>query len=175
MWKSGGVKPEPMSPKLLAPRSALSRAFLLPLMLAVLFVIVVFVFPVVFKPAVEPSTQLTFGSPFSMAVRISNRNPFTPLTDVEYNCEISKLTLAAGAEVTDAKVLIRGTLRRFEGRKAIAASCETAYVVNGPIKAAEYKLTLTYRMYPWPQHRTNVYHIAAQIDGNGHVTGWSVD
>jgi hypothetical protein len=175
MWKSGGVKPESVSPNLAAPRSAFGRLYRLLLMVAVLFATVVFIFPIVFEPRVEPPTQLQLGSPFSMAVRISNQNPFMPLTDVEYSCEVSKLTLASGAEVTDAKALIRGTLRKFEGRKAIAASCETAYIANAPIKAAEYKLTLTYRMYPWPQHRTSVYHIAAQMDGNGRVTGWSLD
>ena len=143
-------------------------------MMAVLFVTVVFILPIVFKPGVEPPTQLQFGSPFSMAVRISNQN-VTPLTDVEYSCEISKLTLATGAEVTDAKVLIRGILRKIQGRQAITARCETAYIVNAPIKAAEYKLTLTYRMYPWPQHRTSVYSIAAQMDGNGRVTGWKLN
>jgi hypothetical protein len=71
--------------------------------MAVLFVTVFFIFPIVFKPGVEPPTQLPFGSPFSMAVRISNQNPFTLLTDVEYSCEVSKLTLATGADVTDAK------------------------------------------------------------------------
>jgi hypothetical protein len=47
--------------------------------------------------------------------------------------------------------------------------------VNGPVKAAEYTLTLTYRAYPWPQLRTGVYRFAAQIDGTGHVTGWKLN
>lgn len=144
-------------------------------MISVALATVVFIFPVVFKPEVEPPRQLPFGSPSSVAVRISNPNPFTPLTDVEYSCEISKLALATGTEAGDVKALVRGTLRKLEARKAIAASCKTAYVVNDPVAAAEYKLTLTYRMYPWPQHRTNVYHIAAQIDGKGQVTGWRLD
>jgi hypothetical protein len=175
MWKSGGVKPAHVSPNLAAPRPALSGLYRLLLMVAALVATVVFIFPIVFEPRVEPPNQLQLGSPFSMAVRISNQNPFMPLTDVEYSCEVSKLTLATGAEITDAKALIRGTLRKFEGRKAITASCETAYMVNAPIKTAEYKLTLTYRMYPWPQHHTSLHHIAAQLDRNGRVTGWSLD
>jgi hypothetical protein len=144
-------------------------------MLAGLFVTVVFIFPIVLTPGVEPPAQLPSGSALSMAVRISNHNPFTPLTDVEYSCEIWYLTLASGAEITGANVLSRGTLQKFDGRRAITARCETAYVVNAPIKAAEYRLTLTYRSYPWPQRRTSVYHIAAQIDASGHVTGWVLD
>ncbi len=110
-----------------------------------------------------------------MVVRISNQNPFIPLTDVEYDCEIWKLTLATGAEVTDAYVLMRGARQEFDGRNAITARCETAYFVNAPLKAAEYRLTLTYRTYPWSQHRTSVFRIAAQIDGNGQVTGWELN
>jgi len=142
--------------------------------MAVVFVSVVFIFPIIFEPGVEPPAELQFGSPFSMAVQISNQN-MTPLTDVEYSCEVSKLTLANGSAVTDAKVLIRGAIRRIRGRQAITARCETAYIVNAPLKAAEYKLTLTYRTYPWPQHRTRVYRIAAQINGNGQVTGWKLN
>ena len=56
-----------------------------------------------------------FGSPSSMAVQISNRN-VTPLTDVEYSCEVSKLTLATGSAVRDAKVLIRGASRKIPAR-----------------------------------------------------------
>ena len=109
-----------------------------------------------------------------MAVRISNRNPFEPLTDVEYSCEILDVTLATGAEVTDAYVLTRGLLQKFDGRRPITAPCETAYIVNAPVKAAEYRLTLTYRSYPWPQRRRNVYRIAAEVDGNGRVIGWEL-
>ena len=61
------------------------------------------------------------------------------------------------------------------GRHAITARCQSAYVVNAPLKAAEYKLTLSYRAYPWPRHRTTVYRIAAQINGNGQVTGWKLN
>jgi hypothetical protein len=175
MWKSGGVKPEPVSPlpKLPAPRSRWRGPLRLLIMMAVLFTAVVFVFPLVFKPRVEPPADTPFGSPFSVAVRISNLN-VTPLQDVEYSCEITKLTLATGAEVTDARILMRGTLRRFQGRRAIAVPCETAYVVNAPIKAAEYRLTFSYRAYPWPKYRTGVYRFSAQIDRAGRVTGWKL-
>lgn len=169
----GGI--EPVSPKLPDTRSGLSRPYRLLLMMTVLFMIVVFIFPIILTPVVEPPTQLPAGSALSMAVRISNQNPFTPLTDVEYSCEVSRLALATGAEVTNANVLIRGTLQKFDGSKAITAPCETAYIVNAPIKAAEYRLTLTYRIYPWSQQRTSVYRIAAQIDASGHVTGWRLD
>jgi hypothetical protein len=138
------------------------------------FVIVVFIFPIIFEPRIEPPAQVQFGSPFSTAVQISNQN-VTPLTDVEYSCEVSNLTLADGSAVRDAKVLIRGAIRKIQGRQAITAHCESAYVVNAPLKAAEYKLTLTYRRYPWPQHRTSVYRIVAQINGDGQVTGWRSD
>src|SRR5580658_4135864 len=163
MFKSGGVKPEPasLSPRLPAPRSRLRGPLRLLLMMAILFVTVVFIFPLVFTPRVEPPAATPYGSPFSMTVRVSNQN-VTPLTDVEYGCVITKLTLATGAEVTDAKILMRGTLRRFQGRRAIGVLCETAYVVNAPMKAAEYTLTLTYRTYPWQRYRTGVYRIAAQ-------------
>jgi hypothetical protein len=142
--------------------------------MAVVFVTVVFIFPIIFRPGVEPPTDLEFGTPFSMAVQISNQN-VTPLTDVEYSCEVSKLTLANGSAVSDAKVLVRGAIRKIQGRQAIRARCETAYLVNAPLQAMEYKLTLTYRTYPWPQHRTSVYRIAAQMNGNGQVTGWKLN
>ena len=174
MWRSGGTKPEAVSPKLPVPRSRFHGPYRLMLSMAVLFVTVVFIFPITFKPGVEPPTDLQFGTPFSMAVQISNQN-VTPLTDVEYSCEVSKLTMANGSAVTDAKVLVRGAIRKIQGRQAIRARCETAYIVNAPLKAAEYKLTLTYRTYPWPQHRTSVYRVAAQINGNGQVTGWKLN
>jgi hypothetical protein len=142
--------------------------------MALLFATVVFIFPIVFRPGVEPPTELQFGRPLSVAVQISNRN-VTPLTDVEYSCVVSKLTMANGFAVTDAQVLVRGAIRKIQGRQAIAAHCETAYIVNAPLQAAEYKLTLAYRTYPWPQHRTSVYRIAAQLDGKGQVTGWKLN
>ena len=168
------MKPESVSPEPPAPRSRFRGPYRVLLSLAVVFVTVVFVSPIIFKPGVEPPTELQFGTPFSMAVQISNQN-VTPLTDVEYSCEVSKLTLANGSAVRDAKVLIRGAIRKIQGRQAIPARCETAYIVNAPLKAVEYKLTLAYRTYPWPQHRTSVYRITAQINSNGQVTGWKLD
>ncbi|MGD1094857.1 MAG: hypothetical protein ABSB35_23045 [Bryobacteraceae bacterium] len=164
-----------MSPNLPAPRNDLSRGYRLLLMLGTLFAIVFLIFPIVLTPGVEPPAHLAFANALSMTVRISNQNPFTPLTDVEYSCEIWQVTLANGDEVTDANVLTRGSLQEFDGRRTIIAPCETAYVVNAPIKWAEYRLTLTYRAYPWHQYRSSVYHIAARIDENGHVTGWRLD
>jgi hypothetical protein len=174
MWKSGGVKPESVARQLPAPRSRWRGPLRLLVMMSVLFVTVVFIFPLVFRPGIEAVTPAQLGSPFSMEVKISNLN-VTPLTDVEYNCSVSKLTLGNGTQITDAKMLIKGTVRSFTGRHSINAPCETAYVVNGPVKAAEYTLTLTYHAYPWPQLRSGVYHFAAQIDGTGHVTGWKLN
>ena len=174
MWKSGGSKPEAVSPKLRPPRSRFRGPYRVLLSMALLFATVVFIFPIIFKPGVEPPAELQFGRPFSVAVQISNQN-VTPLTDVEYSCEVSKLTMANGSAVTDAKVLVRAAIRKIQGRQAIGAHCETAYIVSAPLKAAEYKLTLTYRAYPWPQHRTSVYRLVAQLNGNGQVTGWKLN
>ena len=143
-------------------------------MLAALFGLVVFVFPLVLMPGVDPPSEFRAGS-LSMVVPLVNHNPFTPLTEVEYSCEIWKVTLANGDDLTDANVLVRGTLSRFEGRRPLNVRCETAYTVNAPIRAAEYRLTLSYRVYPWPQYRTAVYRIAAQVDGEGRVTGWELN
>lgn len=171
MWKSGSIKLASVSPKLPAPRSRFRGAYRPILGIAVLFVTVVFVFPIIFKPGVEPLTESQFGSPFSMAVEISNQN-LLPITDVEYSCEVSRLTLANGSAMRDPKVLVRGAVRKIQGNHAITAHCETAYIGNAPVNAIEYKLTLTYRMYPWPQHRTSVYRIATHINSNGQATGW---
>jgi len=174
MWRSGSVKPESVSPQPPAPRSGFRGPYRLLLSMAVLAVTVVFVFPVIFKPGVELPAELQFASPFSLAVQISNQN-LTPLTDVEYSCEVSKLTLANGSAIGDAKILTRGTIRKIPGRHTITAHCEAAHTVAGPVNAAEYNLTLTYRTYPWPQQRTSVYHIAAQISGGGRFTGWKLN
>jgi hypothetical protein len=144
-------------------------------MLGGLFATVFFILPIILTPGVEPPAHLPFSNGLSMSVRISNHNPFTPLTDVEYSCEVWYVTLANGAEVKNANVFVRGTLQKFDGSKTIVAPCETAYVVKAPIKAAEYRLTLTYRAYPWRTYRRSVYHIAAHIDENGKVTGWELN
>lgn len=173
MWKSGGAKPESVSPKLPAPRSRLRGPYRLLMVMAVLFVTTVCIFPIIFKPGVEPPANLVFASPFSLPVRISNHN-ITPLRDVEYNCVASRLTLASGSDVTNAKVLTRSFIREIPSRRALTAHCEAGFIMSAPLKAAEYKLTLTYRAYPWPQLRTKVYVIAAQMNAKGEVTAWKV-
>jgi hypothetical protein len=148
-------------------------AYRLVLALAALALAVVFIFPLIFRPGIEAPADVQYGSP-AVQVQISNQN-FMPLKDVEFSCEVSRLDLAQGSQVSNPQALVRGSMKNLEGRRAITAPCETAYVVTSPVKAVEYKLTITYRMYPWPYRRTNVSHIAARIDGSGQVTGWKVD
>jgi hypothetical protein len=138
--------------------------------MVVMFAAVVFVFPAIFSPRVDVPAEVQFGSASSVRFQISNQNA-TPITGVEYTCELSKLTLANGSEVKDASVVVRSTIRRISGRQAVLGRCQTAYLVPGAVQAAEYKLTLRYHAYPWPQQRMNVYRIAAQIRA-GQVTGW---
>jgi hypothetical protein len=155
-------------------RSRFYGAYRLLLALAVLALAVLFIFPLIFSPGVEAPADVQFGSPSALQVQISNQN-LMPLKDVEFSCEISRLDLAQGSTVSNAQALVRGSLKNLEGRRAITVPCETAYLVTSPVKAIEYKLTITYRMYPWPYRRTKVSHIAARISGNGQVTGWKVD
>jgi hypothetical protein len=143
------------------------------LVLAVLGISVVFIFPLIFQPRVVPPTDLHFGNPSAVVIPVSNQN-LTPLTNLEYSCELSKMTLANGSEITNATVLVRGSVRKMGGRKAIPVRCEAAYLVTAPLKTAEYKLTISYRMYPWPQRRESVYHIAAEMNADGLVTGWKL-
>jgi hypothetical protein len=173
MWRSGGIRQDSAAPQLPAPKSRFRGPFRLLVSGAVLLVTVVFIFPVVFKPGIEPPAPSPFASPFSIVVRISNQD-VTPLMDVEYSCEVSKLALANGSIAGDAKVLVRGAIRKMPGRQAIAARCETAYIPNAPLSALEYQLTLAYRMYPWRQRRTSVYRIAAELNNQGQVTGWKL-
>jgi len=165
------MKPESSSPQLPAPKSRFRRLYRVLLGGVVVLVTVVFIFPLIFEPGVEPPAEVQYGTPSSIPVLISNHD-VTPLMDVEYSCEISQLILANGSPITDAKVLVRGTVRKISGRHAMMVRCETAYIVTAPVKAAEYKLTLAYRTYPWRKRRTSVYRIAAQINGSGEVTGW---
>jgi hypothetical protein len=174
MWKSGSIKPQSVSPTLPALRSRFGGAYRLLLSVGILFGTLVFIFPLVFKPGVEPLTENQFGSPFSLAIQISNQN-LTPLTDVQYSCEVSKLTAANGSAIGDAKILLHGAARKIGGNHSITAHCETAHIMAAPANAIEYKLTLTYRMYPWPQYRTIVHRIATQIDINGQVVGWKLN
>lgn len=160
--------------KTLIPRSRWRGLYRLLFIVAVLVIAMVFVFPIIFKPVVEAPSKVQFGSPSSVEISISNHN-VTPVTDVEYSCEVSKLTLSNGTEVKNANVLIRGIVRKISGRHATAARCETAYIVTDGVNKAEYKLMLTYRMYPWRQRRISTYLITAQINGQGRVIGWKVD
>ena len=155
-------------------RSRWYGAYRLLLALAVLALVVLFIFPLIFSPGVQAPTGVQFGSPSALQVQISNQN-LMPLKDVEFNCEVSRLDLVQGSPASNPQALVRGSIKNLEGRRAITAPCETAYLVTSPVKAVEYKLTITYRMYPWPYRRTNVSRIDARIDGNGQVTGWTVD
>jgi hypothetical protein len=135
---------------------------------------VIFVFPIIFKPRIDVSTGLQNASASSLEFRISNQN-LTPLTDITYTCEVSKLTLANGSEDEKAKAIIRGSIRKIQGRHAVLGRCETGDIVTAPIKVAEYKVTMTYKTYPWQQQRTGVYRIGAQVNTNGEVTGWKLE
>ena len=109
-----------------------------------------------------------------MTFRISNQN-LTPVTDIEYSCEVLNLMRTDGNAVKDANVLNRGEIRRIAGRHAVAGRCQTAYLITAPLKAADYKLVVVFRAYPWPQRRTSVYRISAQMNAKSEVTGWKLD
>jgi len=171
MWKSGGVKAEAAAGAAARPRL---RGWQRALMFVVAFgAMIVFVFPQEFDPGVEAPEDLEFGNPSSVVVNIGNQN-VTPLHDVEYACELVNLTLANGSTVTNARELVRGSLKKIPSRRAIAARCEAAYILVEPVKTAEYKLTITYRAWPWPQRRASQYRIVAQVNQAGQVTGWKV-
>jgi hypothetical protein len=174
MWKSGGTKPENESPNPALQRSRFRGPYRVVLVIAVLFVALVLVFPILFAPRVDAPADVKFGTVSAVTVQISNQN-LTPVDDVEYNCELSKLTLANGAAVSNAKALVQGVIRKLPGRKAITVRCESSYLVTNPLKAAEYQLTLKYRAYPWRKVRTSVYRIAAQINSSGDLTGWKAE
>lgn len=171
MWKSGGSKPEDAPPDPAVRRSRFRGPYRVLLTVAVLFVALVLVFPILFAPRVDAPTDVKFGTVSAVTVQISNQN-LTPLNDVQYDCELSKLTLANGSAISNARALVRGVVRRLPGRKAIAIHCEGAYLVTDPLKAAEYQLTLRYRAYPWRKLRTTVYRISAQFNSSGELTGW---
>jgi hypothetical protein len=166
------MNPESATPKV----SAWSRfrgLIRLLIIVVVLAAIVLFLFPLIFKPRIDLPASLQYGSPSSLEFRISNQN-LTPLTDIAYTCEVSKLTLANGSEDTKAKAIIHGSVRKIQGRHAVIGRCETGDIVTAAIKAAEYRVTMTYKTYPWPQQRTGVYGIGAQVNANGEVTGWKL-
>ena len=152
-------------------RSRLRAAYRLLLFIAVFMVAVVLVFPLVVRPAVQPPTRSPFGNPIS--VLVANQN-MMPITDVEYSCEVSHLTQANGAALTGQNVLIRGTIRRIPGRQAITELCEIGSDAEARIQAAEFKITVSYRMYPWPARHTSVYYLGSQMDQNGRPAEWKV-
>ena len=174
MWRSGSIKQDSVSQERPAKRSGFRGPYGILLTVAALFAAVVFVFPIVFRPGVEPPTDLQFGNPSAVEIQVSNQN-VTPLTDVDYTCELSKMVLANGSALTNANVLIRGVIRKIPGRRATTVRCEAAYIVTAGVQAVEYKLTIQYRPYPWPMRRSGVYQIVAQINGNGEITGWKLD
>ena len=139
--------------------------------LAVMVIAALVVFPLLFGPGVAVPSEVFPGNPFLLEVKLSNEN-ITPLTDVEYTCQAVDVELASGVQVKDAKVLNQGRIRKFQGRRAISARCETAYLIDAPLKKLEFKLSLKYRAYPWPVDQTREYRFAATIDGQGRLTGW---
>ena len=155
-------------------RSRFRSAFRLILALAVLAIVAIFVFPLVFGPRIDVPADLEFGNPSSVQVQISNQN-LTPLLDVEYRCELSKLSLANGSAVPNEKVLVRGSIRKIDGRSAAAARCQAAYLVTSPLQSAEYRITITYHAYPWHRQRTSVYPIVAKVNAKGDVVGWKLE
>ena len=119
-------------------------------------------------------TGLQYASPSSMDFRLENQN-FTPLTNIQYTCEVSKMILVNGSTPQGAQSVIQGNIRRLPGRRAIAGRCDAGYLVTDPIKTAEYKLTIKYKAYPWPQDRTVVYRIGSDVNKKGELTGWKVE
>ena len=155
-------------------RPRFRAALRLVLAFAALAAIMIFIFPLVFGPRIDVPAELEFGSPSSVRVQISNQN-LTPLLDVEYTCELSKLNLANGSAVPNEKVLVKGSIRKIGGRSAAAARCQAAYLVTSPLQAAEYKMTITYRAYPWHRQRTSIFPIVAKLNAKGDVVGWKLD
>jgi hypothetical protein len=143
------------------------------LSIAAVAIAVFLLFPLIFPPRVDVAGSVQFASPSSMIVQISNQN-LTPLTDIEYTCEVLKITLANGSAVNNAKVLTRGVIRRLPARRAVIVRCESAYILGTPIKAAEYQLTIKYRTTPVPHESTSVYRIDAIVNNKGDVTGWKL-
>ena len=136
--------------------------------------VVILLFPLVFDIRVDVPGKVQFASASSMMFQISNQN-LTPVADVAYSCEVARFTVANGTAVTDANVLNRGNVRRIGGRRAVAGRCQTAYLITSPLKTAEYKVTVTYRAYPWRRVRTRVWKIAAEFNAKSEVTGWKAE
>jgi len=149
-------------------RRGIYRALALLASMAVVFLVI---FPLAFSPGIElPSGEFP-DNPFSLRVRITNQN-LTPYKDVDYTCESTNLELATGRVLNDARIVHHGSIKNFSGRRAITVRCETAYIVTDPLKAAEFKLVVKYRPYPWPVNRVSEYRIAAVIDSSGRITKW---
>ncbi len=79
---------------------------------------VIFIFPIVFKPRIDLPTGIQSGGSSSWKFGFSNQN-LTPLTDVAYTCEVSKLTLADDSEDAKAKAVIRGRIRKMQSCHAV--------------------------------------------------------
>ncbi len=171
MWRSGGTKSHTLAPR---PASRLRARLSLALTVAIVFLIVVFLFPVIFELRIDVPSQVQFGSPSSVMFEIANQN-LTPLTNVEYTCEISTLITANGPAANAPSVLSRGRFPRIASRQGVRGQCQTGYLVSAPVKTVEYRLTVTYRASPWPQLRTRVARISAQVNGKGEVTGWKAN
>ncbi|HEY7387016.1 MAG TPA: hypothetical protein VH640_00780 [Bryobacteraceae bacterium] len=143
------------------------------LSLAAVAVAVFLIFPLVFPPHVDVAGSVQFASPSSMVVQISNQN-LTPLTDIQYTCEVLRITLANGSPVSNAKVLTRGVIHKLPARQAVTVRCESAYILGAAIKSAEYQLTIKYRTTPVPHSGASVYRIDAIVNSKGEVTGWKL-
>jgi hypothetical protein len=154
-------------------RSRSRRLFPLLLSIAVVAVAVFVVFPLVFPPRVDVAGSLQFASPSSMVVQISNQN-LTQVDDIQYTCEVLKITLANGSPVNNARVVTRGVIRKLSARHAVTVRCESAYIIGSAIKSVEYQLSIKYRTTPVPHEGANVYRIDAIVNNKGEVTGWKL-
>jgi hypothetical protein len=156
-----------------ARESRFRRFVPLLLSLAVVAVAVFVLFPLVFPPRVDVAGSVQFASPSSMVVQISNQN-LTPFDNIEYTCEVLKITLANGSPVNNARVVTRGVIRKLPARRAVTVRCESAYILGSPIKSAEYQLTIKYRTTPLPHEGASRYRIDAIVNNKGEVTGWKL-
>lgn len=171
MWRSGGVKLDPVAPR---AGSRLRARLSLGISLAVAFLIVVFLFPLIFELRIDVPSQVQFGSPSLVMFEIANQN-LTPLTNVEYTCEISTLITSNATPLSATPVLSRGRFPKIASRQGVRGQCQMGYLVTAPVKKVEYRLIVTYRASPWPQLRTRIARISAQINGKGEVTGWKAN
>jgi hypothetical protein len=129
------------------------------------------ILPRVYGPRVDILPSPYPGNPFSLSLSIANQN-LTPFTDVQYSCGGEHIEPAGEPLAHDPRVVNQGRRLRLAGRTAMVARCDTAFMIAAPLKSAEYKLTIRYRAFPWPQTFTRQRDFAAQLDGSGQVTGW---